>query len=194
MEIKQLDPKDKVITFFDNISSSSVGSAIKDIAKINMQDREFERLCKQWARDNNMSETAVTLSPISFYLSTNGGSCYDGLALYDTINASHTLVEIICSGKIMSMGIVVTLAAKVRKAYRNTTFMIHPSSGMAIGQLREMEDGVEEVRRMNEMIFGIIRERTKITEQQLKEVVDYKRDWYMTASEALDLGLITEII
>ena len=47
MEIKQLEPKDKVITFFGEFKSSTVESAIKDIVKINISDKEYQKQCRQ---------------------------------------------------------------------------------------------------------------------------------------------------
>ena len=194
MEIKQLKSKEKIITFFGEVKSCSVESAIKDIAKINLEDLEYVSQCEKWAIENNMPPMPVVLNPISLYLSTSGGSCYDGLALYDTIAASNTPIEIYCSGKIMSIGIIVILAAEVRKAYRNTTFMIHQVGGVSFGKLRDLEDSVEEAHRINEMLFKIIKNKTKITEQQLEDVLNYKKDWFITAEEALELGIITEIL
>lgn len=194
MEIKQLEPKEKIITFFSEIKGATVETAIKDIAKINASDDDYTEKCRQWAVDNHQPTTPVSLTPIKFYLSTTGGTCYDGLALHDVIAASRTPIEVICTGKIMSMGVIVTLGAKERKAYRNTTFMIHQVQGVSIGALRDMEDTVAEVTRINNMLFRIIKEKTSITDAQLNEVIQNKKDWFLTAEEALDLGIITEII
>lgn len=194
MDIKQTERKDKIITFFSEVNSNSVESAIKEITKINCADHDYTQQCLKWARENHMPETPATLTPISFILSTYGGSCYDGLALYDAIEASTTPIEITCTGKIMSMGIIIALAAKVRKAHRNTTFMIHQASGQTWGTVKNMEESMEEKRRVNDMIFSIIREKTNISEEKLTEVANYKRDWFITAEEALSLGIITEII
>lgn len=194
MDIKQTDRKDKIITFFDEVKSNTVQSAIKDLMRINCDDMDYTQKCLQWARDNNMPQTPVTLTPINFVLSTFGGSCYDGLALYDAIEASVTPVELTCTGKIMSMGIIIALAAKVRKAHKNTTFMIHQASGQTWGTITDMEESMEEKRRVNDMIFNIIRQKTRIPEEKLNEVLNYKRDWFITAEEALELGIITEII
>lgn len=194
MDIKQTDRKDKIITFFDEVKSNTVESAIKDLMRINCDDMDYTQKCLQWARDNNMPQTPVTLTPINFVLSTFGGSCYDGLALYDAIEASTTPVELTCTGKIMSMGIIIALAAKVRKAQKNTTFMIHQASGQTWGTITDMEESMEEKRRVNDMIFSIIRQKTRIPEEKLNEVLNYKRDWFITAEEALELGIITEII
>ena len=194
MEIKQLEPKEKVVTFFGEIKSSSVESAIKEIVKINLTDQVYIQQCTQWAVDNNLSPMPVTLSPIQFYLSTYGGGCYDGLALYDVIETSDTPIEVVCTGKIMSMGIIVALGAKVRKGYRNTTFMIHQVSGFSFGTLKDMEETVAEVSRVNNMLFQVIKAKTKITEEQLNDVIRNKKDWFISAEEALELGILTEII
>ena len=118
----------------------------------------------------------------------------DGMSLYDVIESSNTPIEVICTGKIMSMGVIVALGAEVRKAYRNTTFMIHQLSGLSFGTLREMEDSVAEASRINEMLFNIIKSKTLVTEEQLNEVLQQKKDGFLTAEEALRLGILTDII
>ena len=194
MEIKQLEPKDKVLTFFGEFKSATVESAIKEIVKINISDQEYLKQCRQWAIDNGQDPSPAKLTPIEFYLSTYGGACYDGLALHDVLESSRTPIEVICTGKIMSMGVIVALGATVRKAYRNTTFMIHQVSGLSIGTLREMEDTVAEASRINEILFSIIKSKTKVTQEQLEEVLQKKKDWFLTAEEALNLGILTELL
>lgn len=194
MEIKQLEPKDKVLTFFGELKSATVESAIKEIVKINISDQEYLKQCRQWALENGQDPSPVKLTPIEFLLSTYGGACYDGLALHDVLESSNTPIEIVCTGKIMSMGVIVALGAKVRKAYRNTTFMIHQVSGLSFGTLREMEDTVAEASRINEILFHIIKSKTKVTEEQLNEVLQKKKDWFMTAEDALALGILTDLM
>lgn len=194
MEIKQLEPKEKVLTFFGELKGATVESAIKEIVKINLSDQEYLKQCRQWALDNGQNPSLAKLTPIEFYLSTYGGACYDGLALHDVLESSITPIEVICTGKIMSMGVIVALGAKVRKAYRNTTFMIHQVSGLSFGTLREMEDTVAEASRINEILFNIIKSKTKVTEEQLNEVLQKKKDWFLTATEAVELGILTELL
>ena len=194
MDINQLEPKDKVLTFFGAFKSATVESAIKEIVKINISDQDYLKKCRQWAIENGQDPSPAKLTPIEFFLSTYGGACYDGMALHDVIESSKTPVEVICTGKIMSMGVIVALGASVRKAYRNTTFMIHQVSGLSFGTLREMEDTVAEASRINEILFNIIKSKTKVTEEQLNEVLQKKKDWFLTAEEALDLGILTELL
>lgn len=182
------------MTFFGELKGATVESAIKEIVKINLSDQEYLKQCRQWALDNGQNPSPAKLTPIEFYLSTYGGACYDGLALHDVLESSITPIEVICTGKIMSMGVVVALGAKVRKAYRNTTFMIHQVSGLSFGTLREMEDTVAEASRINEILFNIIKSKTKVTEEQLNEVLQKKKDWFITATEALELGILTELL
>ena len=193
MEIKQLEPKEKVLTFFGEIKYTAVENTIRDIVKINLADRDYINKCNQWAIDNGQEPFPVHLNPIELYLSTQGGTCYDGIALHDVIESSSTPVEVICTGKIMSMGVIVALGAKVRKAYRNTTFMIHQVQGLSIGSLREMEDTLAEVSRINTMLFKIIQNKTNVSKEQLNDVLINKKDWFLTADEALKLGILTEI-
>ena len=194
MDIKPTDKKDKLIIFFDEIKSGSVESAVKDLCKINIEDREYERKNREWAEKNGLTIESVRLDPIQFHFSTCGGSCYDGLSLYDAIESSPTPVEITCYGRIMSMGIVVLLASNVRRAHKNTTFLIHQAMGLALGSLSEMKASVEEVSRVNAILFNIITTKTKVTQERLNEVLEYKQNWILTAQEAFELGIITEII
>lgn len=194
MEIMKQDLKDKVVLFYGEIRNSSVESAVKDITKICITDDIYRQEVSKWASENGLTVKNISVDPIQFHLCTAGGSCYDGLALYDTIASSSTPVEIICEGKIMSMGVIVTLAAKVRKAYPNTTFMIHQASGLLFGNVQEMEESLDEIHRINDVLFGIITSKTTIKQEVLTNLIEHKRDWYLTAQQALELGIITEII
>ena len=194
MEIKKQDAKDKLVFLFGEISNNSVESVIKDISKICKTDEAYRHDVAEWAAENGLTVNNLQLDPIQLHLCTSGGSCYVGLALYDAIATAHTPVEIICQGKVMSMGVIVTLAASVRKACANTTFMIHQASGLLFGNMQELEESLEEIHRTNDILFKIITDKTKIKQETLSELIQHKRDWYLTSQEALDLGLITEII
>ena len=183
-----------MLTLFDKMDSHSVEGAVKKIVETNIEDESFLEECRIWAQMGGTEMPALKLNPITMYISTYGGSCYDGMALYDTIKGSKTPVEVVCTGKVMSMGVIAILAAQVRKAHRNTTFMIHQLSSMAIGTLQDMVDSVEESSRVNTMLFDIITSTTRITKERLSQISEQKKDWFFNAEEALNLGVITEII
>ena len=196
MEIKEIESKERTITIFNDVDESSMSSAIEKIFQINQSDEEWIRNLYNILNAScaKFDSSVVEMPHIQVLLSTYGGDVYDGLSLYDAIKNSNTEVDITCFGKIMSMGIIILLASKNRKAYRNTTFMIHEISSGAIGKLADLEESVDEAKRLNKVLFDIIEKETKITKTQLEEVYNKKQDWFLTAEEALKLGIITEII
>lgn len=196
MEIKEIEIKDRTITIFNDVEEGTMATAIEKIFQINQEDEAWKRnLCSVMDMSGiKFDPTAIDMPHIQMLMSTYGGCVYDGLSLYDAIKNSKTEVDITCFGKIMSMGIVLLLAAKTRKAYRNTTFMIHEGSSGAIGKVSDMEDSIDESKRLNDIYFGIIESETKIPKAKLDEIRKRRKDWYFTAEEALEYGLITKII
>jgi ATP-dependent Clp protease protease subunit len=196
MEIKEIEIKERTITIFNDVEEGTMATAIEKIFQINQEDEAWKRnLCSVMDMSGiKFDPTSIDMPHIQMLLSTYGGCVYDGLSLYDAIKNSKTEVDITCFGKIMSMGIVLLLAAKTRKAYRNTTFMIHEGSAGAIGKVSDMEDSIDESKRLNDIYFGIIESETKIPKAKLDEIRKRRKDWYFTAEEALEYGLITEII
>ena len=196
MEIKEIEIKDRTITIFNDVDESTMSSAVEKIVQINQEDDAWIRniYSSMEASGAKFGPTTIEMPHIQILLSTYGGNVYDGLSLYDAIKNSNTEVDITCFGKIMSMGIIILLASKNRKAYRNTTFMIHEISSGAIGKLADLEESVDEAKRLNKVLFDIIEKETRITKAQLEEIYNKKQDWFITAEEAIKLGLITEII
>ena len=196
MEIKEIELKERNITIFNDVEESTISSAVEKIFQINQEDEVWIRNLYNILNAScaKFDSSVVEMPHIQVLLSTYGGGVYDGLSLYDAIKNSNTEVDITCFGKIMSMGIIILLASKNRKAYRNTTFMIHEISSGAIGKLADLEESVDEAKRLNKVLFDIIEKETRITKEQLEEIYNKKQDWFITAEEALKLGLITEII
>lgn len=198
MEIKEIEAKDRIITLFNDVDESTISSSIEKIFQINQEDEEWIKNVQ-----NVMTASGAKFSPskidiemphIQILLSTYGGSVYDGLALYDAIKASKTKVDVIIGGKSMSMGTIIMLGSETRKAYRNTTFMIHEMTSGYLGKLADLENDLGESKRLQKILWDIITSETKITQKQLDDIYEKKKDWYLSAEEALELGLITEII
>lgn len=198
MEIKEIDLKERTITIFNDVEEDTMSTAIEKIFQINQEDKEWIKNVRNVMAVSgakfNPSNIDIEMPHIQILLSTYGGTAYDGISLYDAIKNSKTEVDITCFGKIMSMGIVLLLASKTRRAYRNTTFMIHEGSSGAIGKISDMEDSVDEAKRLNDIYFDIIESEAKIPKAKLDEIRKARKDWYFTAEEALKYGLITEII
>lgn len=196
MEIKEIEIKDRTITIFNDVEESTMSSAVEKIVQINQEDDAWIRnvYSAMEASGAKFGQTTIEMPHIQVLLSTYGGNVYDGLSLYDAIKNSKTDVDITCFGKIMSIGIIILLSAKTRKAYRNTTFMIHELSSGVIGKLADMEESIDEAKRINKVLFDIIKKETKISPSLLDDIYIKKKDWFFTAEEALEMGLITEII
>ena len=196
MEIKEIELKDRTITLFNEVDESTISSAVEKIVQINQDDEVWIRnaYAAMEASGVKFNLSSIEMPHIQILLSTYGGNVYDGLSLYDAIKNSKTDVDITCFGKIMSMGIIVLLSAKTRKAYRNTTFMIHELASGVIGKLADMEESIDEAKRLNKILFDIIKKETKINPSLLDDIYIKKKDWYFTAEEALEMGFITEII
>lgn len=195
MEIKEIESKERTITIFNDVDESSMSSAVEKIFQINQSDEEWIRNLHNVMNVSGVKcDSTIEMPHIQLLLSTYGGEVYDGLSLYDAIKNSKTCVDITCFGKIMSMGIIILLASKTRKAYRNTTFMIHEISSFGMGKVADVEESVEEAKRLNKLLFDIIEKETNISKEKLEEVYKRKQDWFFTAEEALKIGLITEII
>lgn len=195
MEIKEIESKERTITIFNDVDESSMSSAVEKIFQINQSDSDWVNNLHSVLNASGVKyDSTIEMPHIQLLLSTYGGEVYDGLSLYDAIKNSKTCVDITCFGKIMSMGIIILLASKTRKAYRNTTFMIHEISSFGMGKVADVEESVEEAKRLNKLLFDIIEKETNISKKKLEEVYTRKQDWFFTAEEALKMGLITEII
>jgi len=143
-------------------------------------------------------EAEVVRPPINIYLCTYGGVIHDMLAIYDEIKklSKQYVVNIYCVGKIMSAGTIIMLAVDLehRFAYPNTTFMYHTLAGWAVGKMKDMEEDVEESKRLHKLMWTIYKENTEIPEEKLDEIYKCKKDWYITAQQAKKYKIIHEIV
>lgn len=130
---------------------------------------------------------------ISLYINSPGGSVSAGLAIYDTMNFIKCDVTTICVGLAASMGaFLLSSGAKGKRfALPNSEVMIHQPLGGARGQASDIEIQANHIKRIKEKINNILSENSS---QPLEKVQkDTDRDYYMTAKEALEYGLIDKI-
>jgi ATP-dependent Clp protease protease subunit len=131
---------------------------------------------------------------IFFYINSPGGSVYDGLAIYDTMQFVKPAVHTIAIGLAASMGAVLLSSGQKGKrfALEHAKIMIHQPSSGARGKVTDMQIDLEEAVRLKETLNQIL---AKNTGQPLKKIhEDMERDKYMTAAEAKKYGLIDEVI
>ena len=131
---------------------------------------------------------------ISLYINSPGGSITAGMAIYDTMQYIRCDVSTICIGMAASMGAFLLAAGAKgkRRALPNGEILIHQPLGGARGQATEVAIHAEQLIKTREKMDKILAERTGQTVEQI--ALDTERDHYMTAEEALNYGLIDEII
>lgn len=131
---------------------------------------------------------------IKLYLNTPGGSVTAGLAIYDTMQYVKSPVSTICVGMAASMGAVLLGAGQKGKriALPNSEILLHQVMGGAEGQAIEIEITAKHIVKIKDKINQIL---SKHTGQKLDRIEkDTDRDFYLSAHEAKDYGLIDEII
>lgn len=131
---------------------------------------------------------------IQLYINSPGGSVSAGLAIYDTIQYVKPDVSTICVGMAASMGAVLLGAGKKGKrvALPNAEIMLHQVMGGAEGQAVEIEITAKHILKIKDKLNLIL---AKHTSQPLSKIEkDTDRDYYMSAAEAKEYGLIDEII
>jgi len=130
---------------------------------------------------------------ISIYLNTPGGSVYAGLGIYDTMQFVRSRVATICTGMAASMGAVLLVAGEkgMRAALPHSRVMIHQPMGGIQGQASDIEITAKEILKLKDELYQIISDHSGQTMEKIRQDAD--RDYWMTAQEALDYGMIDKV-
>ncbi len=131
---------------------------------------------------------------ISLYISSPGGVITSGLAIYDTLQLIRADVSTICVGMAASMATVLLCAGAPGKRYAlpNSTIHMHQAMGGAQGQAADIEIAAREILRLQEIIRGIL---SKHSQQPVEKVArDMDRDYYLTAEQAKEYGIVDEVL
>ncbi len=131
---------------------------------------------------------------ISLYVNSPGGSVTAGLAIYDTIQFLKPKVCTYCIGQAASMGAVLLTAGATGKRFAlpNARIMIHQPWGGAEGTASDIQIQAQEILRMKQDLSKILAKHTK---QPLEKILkDSDRDFFMSAQEAKEYGLVDEVV
>ena len=131
---------------------------------------------------------------ISLYVHCPGGVISAGLAIYDTMQLLRCSVSTICVGLAASMGTILLCAGTKGKRYAlpNSTIHLHQAVGGAQGQAADIEIAAREIMRMQEILRSIIASHTGQTVEKIAH--DSDRDFFLDAKQAVEYGLIDEIL
>jgi ATP-dependent Clp protease protease subunit len=139
-------------------------------------------------------ESVDAKKDIQIYLNTPGGSVYAGLGIYDTMQYISPHVATICTGVAASMGAVLLCAGEKSKrtALTHSRILIHQPMGGATGQASDIEITAREIQKVKKELYEIIAKHSSQTYKKIWKDAD--RDFWMTAEEARDYGMIDEVL
>lgn len=177
---KQNSSKEGRIVTLGEITNENICDALEQIYEINDEDK---------------SKEATRREPIKLILNSPGGDVYDGIGLIDVIEQSLTPIHIYVHGQAQSMGFAIATSGHYRYAGKRTTFMYHEISWETNQEkLAYHEQEVIEGKRLWSVYDSIVVANTKIPLKKLQQIRKEHKEWYLTAQEALQWGIIDEII
>lgn len=131
---------------------------------------------------------------VSIYINSPGGSVYAGLGIYDTMQYISSDVSTICTGMAASMAAVLLVAGAEGKrfALKHSRVMIHQPMGGAQGQASDIEITAREIQKLKKELYTIISDHSGVAYDKVAK--DSDRDYWMTAAEAKEYGMIDEVL
>jgi len=144
------------------------------------------------------SPIITSFSPFELWISTYGGSAMDMFAIYDVMRMMREECDIVTFGlgKVMSAGVLLLAAGTKgkRKIGANCRVMIHSVIGGSQGPIHSLENEMDEIRWIQQQHVQCLVEESNMTEKYLKKLMERKVNVYLTAEEAVELGLADEVV
>ena len=137
---------------------------------------------------------SVNHNPINLYINSPGGSITSGMAIYDTMNYIKSKVSTICIGLAASMAAFLLSSGEkgMRFCLPNSEVMIHQPLGGAKGQATEIQIAAERILKLKAKLNKILSSNTGQSLEKIQD--DTERDYFLSADDALDYGLIDKIL
>ena len=180
-------PKPRNLYLAKQVDQASMNALTKGILEINDNDEFLKKLY-------SVHDLEYNPKPIKIYIDSYGGAVYQCFGLLGVIEKSQTPVHTIVTGAAMSCGFMILICGHKRFGYPLSTPLYHQVSTGFWGKVQDMEEKLEETRRLQTKIEDITVSKTSISKKKLSEILKKKVDWYMTAEEAVNLGVIDEIV
>lgn len=179
--------KDRNLFLAKQVDQDSINQVSKEILDINQSDEYLVKLAE-------IHGMIYIPKPIKFYIDSYGGLVYQCLGLLGIMEKSKIPIHTIVTGAAMSCGFLIAIAGHTRFAYDKATFMYHQVSTGFYGKVKDMEEDLEETKRLQIFIEEHTLARTDMTREQLSENYKRKKDWFIPAKKALKLRIIDEIL
>ena len=143
------------------------------------------------------SKKEAPYDPITFYISTYGGSADEMFSIYDMMSILKEKCEIhtIGLGKVMSAGTLLLAAGTKgkRKIGKHCRVMIHAVAAGSHGELHDIENEVKSIKHTQELFINALARETNMTKRTIQKLLDRRVNVYLTAEEAVEYGIVDEI-
>ena len=148
--------------------------------------------------DDPESETTKVPQPFEMIISTNGGDAREMFAIYDLMRLlrKDCDIETLGLGKVMSAGVPLLAAGTKgkRRMGKYCRLMLHNVSAGTIGAIPQMQNEMKEVEKIQKQYLEVLAAETNMTEREIKKLINKNVNIYLSAEEALELGIVDEII
>jgi ATP-dependent Clp endopeptidase proteolytic subunit ClpP len=165
----------QVYTFYSGVDADSVQQCMAELGR--------------WSRRDPGA-------PITVIFNSPGGHVLDGLALFDYLRQLRAMghrITTIALGRAASMGAVLLQAGDRRVIGENAFMLVHEVSNNSAGKVSELEDGMEFTKRLQKRLLAILSERSTLAERELQRRWA-RKEWWLDAREAVDLGLADALL
>ena len=180
-------PKDRNLYLPKQVDQASMNDLTKSIVEINDNDSFLKDLYAVYNLEYNPK-------PIKLYIDSYGGMVYQCFGLIGVMERSDTPIHTIVTGAAMSCGFLILINGHERFAYSHATPLYHQVSSGFYGKVKDLEEKLEETKRLQKKIEDMTIRLTKISKKKLSDILKNKVDWYMTAEEAVNLGVVDSIL
>lgn len=158
-------------------------------------NRFTEEASNKFAKDVAEAVAIDQSHPITVYIDSYGGQVYSLISMMETMRAVPNPFITVCKGKAMSCGAMLLAMGDQRFCGQDSSIMIHEVSAGAIGNVDDIKVEAKEIDRLNKQVMELLASKIGMTFKQLKDLInkDGRRELYLTAQEAKNLGLVHAI-
>jgi ATP-dependent Clp protease protease subunit len=182
-EIPGAEPEMRLIGLFCEVIDEKVAELAQALLYLN---------------ESNRSQPDEKKKPVEFYISTYGGNADDMFALYDIMRQveAETEIHTIGMGKVMSAGVLLLAAGTKgrRRIGRNCRVMIHSVVAGSHGNLHNLLNEMEAVEQLQKTYINCLVKETNMTKKDIKNMLERKVNVYLSAEEAVELGIADIIV
>lgn len=131
--------------------------------------------------------------PITLLINSNGGDVYEALGIIDYIESLSVPVNVIVRGRAMSAAaMILCCGTGIRAASKSSTIMVHEASAEIFGKSADIKANAEHIDELEEEFYKMMAKKTKHDEEFWRKAC--RKDYYMTAAKAVELGLIDKVL